>query len=1112
MASEAVASKDCQLVLWLPVASDASLSATGGEVALATRHGAIIADLERQPEAPQDIRWWRAAGPTLGPAVSRVAFSPHRQTRHQLAFASERSVFVVDANPDAASTMRAESSKSGPVCTIGVVKSSWSKHLRPVTALDWSPHNPELLATCGEDCRFFIWDVRHPQPAQSLLLPSAWTASVKWAALEEFTLATGHEDTLCIWDIRSSSQQMSVLAPGQSRVLGVDWSPHERGKLLSVSAQQGAHATASGFIKIWDTSSQARVHDSIDVENGLPGAARFLPFGPAVLAAIDSTVVVFSLHAGGGRKAKIVKQFAGHAGPVSGVDCAGCGGADGDWRLVSFSPAEKCLRSWRYTLPKEFQDTVVERARTMAAPPTATPTRSPLLLPHASPKLGRRMHWAPQEQWETQQADVPADEARYLGCLAQQAAQLRRLPGVDEVTSYKEGLGVEYQLMIEVATQNGIRLRITVGVDPAAPATRRAASATKTAAAKASSQAADAEEPAQGQGLRRVVEWADEWAGTFDGPLAPGVIEETFGTLSLVDLLNGGGDLCRRVQALVRMLQRRDGPPRLVGVNEAEEVPPSARQDAKQRRPGAKDDLPYPRTCGVCWSPHGDLLCFRSVKHVALPFPRRWSSTDFRRVLKIHHQKQLRTLLTDDDDEHTAAAARMHVDTTVHIIPTAVLCNLVADHWWAAAAPHFIFETSLARPHVADVCRSNGKIAGAIGRADLAEVWRLAAVLAEAAGGEPEWLRTRPFALQLVRQMLHQLFENQETLTLAMLGSVLLCVSLPSEQAARGARGGGGAGEPEDSPGAAASEAGPWPPPGRRRRPWRPQSLTGAARWGQGPEAGADWNSQTWSHNTPEVSDFVGAVRSWRGPMGFRGRQAAWPPLTPGSEEAMSPSTLPGTPLRSPLDAKSMASAPEAPLPPAASATRPRVSRVLHAEGPQDLLPRDEQTLGRLLHSAHAHCSFMHSLGEFAASRALAKLLHKLGPYHNLPLLNAGGSRFAVPEAQLEAAGVVAALGQQLQQPSLLKSPTFGVREAVREVQHQGTAAAESRRPNILGGRTPFMVCGVCCLRVQTLCTPCWHCNHGFHLKCYRAWFSSLERKCPTIGCECRCLQHRSTN
>merc|ERR1712194_725947 len=66
----------------------------------------------------------------------------------------------------------------------------------------------------------------------------------------------------------------------------------------------------------------------------------------------------------------------------------------------------------------------------------------------------------------------------------------------------------------------------------------------------------------------------------------------------------------------------------------------------------------------------------------------------------------------------------------------------------------------------------------------------------------------------------------------------------------------------------------------------------------------------------------------------------------------------------------------------------PSVSRLWGShEQPTDLVPRDAPTLEKLLHSAHAHCDLFHRLGEFCASRAVAKLIRVLDGYHELPLL-----------------------------------------------------------------------------------------------------------------------------
>merc|ERR1719282_1474315 len=100
--------------------------------------------------------------------------------------------------------------------------------------------------------------------------------------------------------------------------------------------------------------------------------------------------------------------------------------------------------------------------------------RSPRTTPHLPPSDSQ-----PEAMFmlteDSEQADTlaPTDEAQYLGCLVHQAKLLRRLECVDEVASYTQtfpGRGLEYQLLIEVATANGIRLRITIGVIPAATA------------------------------------------------------------------------------------------------------------------------------------------------------------------------------------------------------------------------------------------------------------------------------------------------------------------------------------------------------------------------------------------------------------------------------------------------------------------------------------------------------------------------------------------------------------------------------------------------------------------------------------------------------------------
>eukprot|EP00931_Biecheleriopsis_adriatica_P120699 TRINITY_DN95805_c0_g1_i1.p1 TRINITY_DN95805_c0_g1~~TRINITY_DN95805_c0_g1_i1.p1 ORF type:complete len:1084 (-),score=186.15 TRINITY_DN95805_c0_g1_i1:105-3356(-) len=1060
----------CEAKWLLPAVADVAVQSDGSEAAFATSNGAIVCELNHHRK---ELAYYRATGPQIGPSVTRVAFSCRDADHLSLASASGRSVCVVDllATSSAANRSSSELASDAPLLeTRGAVVSCLSSHLRPVNALDWSPHDANLLATCGEDCRFYIWDIRQPQPAQSLLLPASWTCSLKWAPLREKVLATGHEDTICVWDIRSPLQHMNVLAPGQNRVLGIDWSRLDREKLLSVSAQQGVKAASSGSIKVWDLSSPERVHDTIAIENGMPGAARFLPFGRAqgaILAAVESTVVLFSYESDAAAKDKVnidddasatkqrwvaLETFQGHAASVNFVDFASHpeGSNDGsDWRIISMSSAERCLRTWKLQLlGEDLRGTALScesygtgtREDTSASRPIGSPSQSPHLGPMASPSSFSR-----QKNSEQQEAVNHAREAQY-----KQAAELRKVECVDDVMCTFQGTpdgGVEYQLKIDVTAANDISFRMTVVIDATAPVLA------------ANVRALQVSE----RGLRCTIEWLDDdWKGTFNGPLAPGVIDEIKKNLTLEDFLANGPELCNCIRSLVKMLLRRDNPPRL-GSNLGSGVIPE-----KQRR--TKDaELPFPRTCGICWSPQGDLLFFKSLQNVQVPH--RWNNTHFRRVLKIHSEKD--RLVRDDVDEHTEVASKLQIDNTVQFVPSLRLRLLVEDHWWADVGPIFMVQPTSVISTMKDLCHHNQDVAMSIGRQDLAEVWRLMSVLASDVASAPSGSAVRSCGTRLVRQIIHQLFDAQETLTLAMVGTVLLAAR-GSCFTKRGTRQLGRA--------------------GGRRLTYRASRTTAVA----GTEASASRspqksrNSKTWSPSSWELPDLAAKMlsQSQRSSQSFALRDLPW-----SAENTLSGASQ-AAPHSCPPDS------PEASSPPKGKQALGGPPGVVYSAAEQefeDLLPKDPSSLDRLLHSAHAQCDLLHRLEKFSMSRCFAKLLERLSKYHELPLHEAKdenkfGRLTPLPVASSSALALYpTSSGSELQsldadsrasptsEPSL---PPF-------------SEPADSGQP----------ICAVCCKRVSGLYTPCWSCGHGFHMPCFRRWFTASDQKCPAIGCECKCLE-----
>ncbi|CAK0810696.1 unnamed protein product, partial [Prorocentrum cordatum] len=912
----------------------------------------------------------------------RVSFG-HGPRGNRLAVASGRSVRVVDVDVGGGGEERAAPRGRASAPCPGTCGPS----------LRWTgarARQSSSSATCAEDCRFFIWDMRQGQraPAQALLSPAPWTAAVRWSPLQDQLLATGHEDTICVWDTRSSSQHMSVLAPGQSRVLAVDWSLHDRDTLLSVSAQPRGSGGCVGSIKVWDVAkiwdadSPARTHTCIDIDNGMPSAARFLPFGPAVLVAVDKSVVVLSLDGGSGRRAVAELHRHEHEHAVSSVCFAPRGG--GEWRLVSMSQAGRTLASWNFRPPVAMQlDTVAAMPR---LEPKQSSPMSPLMTPEigpASSPLADRMTQRVPTMRTVHEDDI------FFGCLANLQELLKKSQFVEyHPTSYREMTEgrVEYRLRIEMAIEvepgKFMRPVVTIGVDPAAPAARSCV------AARLAREQPPWDKADPGEGVSHRVDWQD-FKGGCDGPLAPGTIEETFRRyVSLQDLMQGGQGLCDCVEALAQMLRRRDCPPRLPGVKSQEARSPASEAGAQRGR--ARGELPFPRTCGACWSPKGDLLWFASLQRVTVPIPRRWSSLDYSRVMRIHGEHARNELLLANEaevDEHTRTARELKVDHSVRFIPARWLQEKVEDHWWTMVASDFACEPTPTMPLASDLCRHNRQTALDIGRADLAEVWRLADSLLDGAPGSAGGPWSRPFAARLLQRVVQQLFDSQETLTLALVGVVLLCAGPALAPVL------GGGAVPEAEPVARTDTATTAARPRARRRGGRacrpaearPQpgglegarSLAGAER-AEFTEAIRLGSALTWAPaNTP----------SWgrqRVRTSSRSLRQTISDTTRGEGPWSADSTMNTCPARegdaswsrqvSPFGGAPLFGAPAV------------VDRRREEPSAAELVFRDAATVERLLHSAYAHCDLLHRLGEFCASRAMAKLLCRL---HELPFSEA---------------------------------------------------------------------------------------------------------------------------
>lgn len=126
----------------------------------------------------------------------------------------------------------------------------------------WSPHQPDVVATCSTDGTIKIFDLRapayapttnsftNPVSAAALTVPASGTEvlSIDWNKYRPFVLASGGVDkNIRVWDCRMVKLGPEAAQPGvggicESQMVGhewavrkVQWSPHRPDLLASAS-------------------------------------------------------------------------------------------------------------------------------------------------------------------------------------------------------------------------------------------------------------------------------------------------------------------------------------------------------------------------------------------------------------------------------------------------------------------------------------------------------------------------------------------------------------------------------------------------------------------------------------------------------------------------------------------------------------------------------------------------------------------------------------------------------------------------------------------------------------------------------------------------------------
>eukprot|EP00741_Cyanophora_paradoxa_P021733 tig00000241_g20976.t1 len=371
--------------------SSIGLSRTGERLALGLRKGIHVVEV--------GSLWELGSKKTLLPSpnahwdVGSLEWNPHPARASLIASSLNQSALVWDAD-DAAKPLQ----------------STLQAHTRPVGDLAWSAHDPNLLATCSADPQLRVWDVRSPGAPSKSITCGPGGVQVKWNRRSGHLLASAHEGTIRVWDLRRESGALVSINAHLSKIHGVDWCPHREQEILSCGQD--------GTVKFWTLNSPREC--AAELLLGVPvWRAKYTPFGEGLVTAAqrgDCSVRLWSLADLG----QPVHIYSGHGEPVRAFDWRP---ARGEWQLASLA-RDHTLNLWRVPPHLIAACCPAGSGRSALRGPALTPPTSPLLGGAAPPPAAPLPHVGS----EGSIAPPPAPIARVRSEGAIRAPTRRRAP------------------------------------------------------------------------------------------------------------------------------------------------------------------------------------------------------------------------------------------------------------------------------------------------------------------------------------------------------------------------------------------------------------------------------------------------------------------------------------------------------------------------------------------------------------------------------------------------------------------------------------------------------------------------------------------------------------
>ncbi|OAD00083.1 hypothetical protein MUCCIDRAFT_147008 [Mucor lusitanicus CBS 277.49] len=256
-----------------------SISPACRDVVLAGRQGLVVIDLEDPwliPRILPHMSKWE---------VADVQWSPHIARESWVASTSNQKLLVWNL------------SHSGS----RAIEHVFHAHARAISDINWSPHQPDILATCSVDTYVHLWDLREPQirskdqdddrkmrPSCSFTPWNAAATQVKFNRKSEHLIASAHDKDVKIWDLRKGAVPVTSITAHSKKIYGIDWSRQNDHDIVTCSLDK--------MVKFWNIHTPEEEEEVIVTDTPI-WRARNTPFGNGVLIMpqrTDSKLTLYS--------------------------------------------------------------------------------------------------------------------------------------------------------------------------------------------------------------------------------------------------------------------------------------------------------------------------------------------------------------------------------------------------------------------------------------------------------------------------------------------------------------------------------------------------------------------------------------------------------------------------------------------------------------------------------------------------------------------------------------------------------------------------------------------------------------------------------------------------